>query len=71
MTDSFTNPKVKIFTDLPALASAAAEQVIQAALLAVQTKGRFSLCLSGGNTPRSLYSVLASPGYLSVSTGQA
>lgn len=29
----------------------------------LKTKGRFSLCLSGGNTPAKLYELLASPAY--------
>lgn len=56
--------EILIFSDPQELARAAADQVIAAAQFAIQEKGRFSLCLSGGNTPRLLYSVLASSGYI-------
>ena len=56
--------EILTFSDPNELARAAADQVLSAAQSAINEKGRFSLCLSGGNTPRSLYSVLASSGYI-------
>jgi 6-phosphogluconolactonase len=54
---------IRIYNDLEALSQAAAE------LFAVQSRkaslicGRFSVALSGGETPRRLYEILASPPY--------
>jgi 6-phosphogluconolactonase/glucosamine-6-phosphate isomerase/deaminase len=39
---------------------AAAEEFIRAARTAIGAQGRFSVALSGGSTPKSLYSLLAS-----------
>ena len=41
------------------LFEAAAEEVVRAANQAVAERGRFTLALSGGSTPRSLFSLLA------------
>lgn len=41
------------------LFAAAAEEVIRAANEAVTVRGRFTLALSGGSTPKSLYNLLA------------
>lgn len=51
---------VKILPDKAALAQAAAQEFHQLAEAAVQERGRFSVALSGGNTPRAIYSLLAS-----------
>ncbi len=50
---------IKIFPDPPALAHAAAETVTALAAEAVAARGRFSIGLSGGSTPRPLYELLA------------
>lgn len=42
---------------------AAAEHVIELAALAMEARGRFTIALAGGSTPRSLYMLLASPEY--------
>ncbi len=53
--------EVKVF-DLPAdLFSNSAEKIVAIAKEAIQKNGRFSLALSGGQTPKGVYSVLASP----------
>lgn len=52
---------LQLFPSLLELSRAAAEQVVQLAHKAVQENGRFSLCLSGGNTPETLYRLLATP----------
>ena len=51
---------VDVFPDLNALSRAAAEEFARAASTAVERNGRFSVALSGGNTPKSLYRLLAS-----------
>jgi 6-phosphogluconolactonase len=53
-------PKVKIFPDVEFLALAAADHFIAAAADAIQSHGMFSVALSGGSTPQSLYRILAS-----------
>jgi 6-phosphogluconolactonase len=52
--------QVKIVPDNAALAQAAAQEFHRMAEAAVQERGRFSVALSGGNTPRAIYSLLAS-----------
>src|SRR2546425_8620207 len=47
------------YPDLPALARAVASEVAELARAAIQGKGRFTVALAGGNTPRSLYALLA------------
>jgi 6-phosphogluconolactonase len=47
--------------DARALTDRAAELVIAAATSAIDATGRFTLALSGGSTPRALYSRLAEP----------
>ena len=51
---------VHIYTDPPALYGSAASLVASLARSAVESKGRFSVALAGGNTPRGLYRILAS-----------
>jgi 6-phosphogluconolactonase len=51
---------IKIVPDGAALAQAAAEEFHRLAETAVRERGRFSVALSGGNTPRTVYSLLAS-----------
>jgi 6-phosphogluconolactonase len=46
-----------------ALATAAAERVIDAARAAVDSRGEFILALSSGSTPRALYTLLAATSY--------
>ena len=52
-------PHVKIFEDASALARAAAGRFVELAEAAVKTRGRFSVALAGGNTPRKVYELLA------------
>jgi 6-phosphogluconolactonase len=54
-------PAVRRVADAEALARAAAEEVVAAAVRAVAARGRFTLALSGGSTPRRLYALLADP----------
>jgi len=60
MDDSLT---VKIFHDASALATAAAQTIASIASEAVSARGRFTVALSGGGTPRETYMRLAQPPY--------
>jgi 6-phosphogluconolactonase len=51
---------VRVFADVNELSLRAAEAVVRTINESVQTNGRFSLVLSGGNTPRTLYRLLSS-----------
>lgn len=54
------NPgEVLVVTDANALSAAAAEEFMKCACAAIAGGGRFCVALSGGNTPRSVYSLLA------------
>lgn len=52
--------EVKIVPDSAALARTAAQEFHRLAEAAVRERGRFAVALSGGNTPRAVYSLLAS-----------
>jgi len=52
---------IHIYEDLEDISQAAAEIFIDAANQAITDQGRFSVALSGGNTPRRLYEILATP----------
>jgi 6-phosphogluconolactonase len=51
--------EVRVFRDLETLSRAAADAVVSAAEAAVAARGRFTISLAGGNTPRRLYELLA------------
>ena len=51
---------VRIFETSEELAHAAAEECLRLALQAVGARGRFSIALAGGSTPKRLYALLAS-----------
>ena len=53
------DPEVLVLTDRAALAWEAAARVAGAGQAAVRERGRFTLALSGGNTPLELYRLLA------------
>lgn len=50
---------VRGFADSVALTRAAAQEVVQRLMLAVKERGRATLALAGGSTPKSLYRLLA------------
>ncbi len=65
MTPSSATPAPAAVLRVPdagALARAAAEAFTAAALESVAARGRFTVALSGGSTPRALYRLLADPG---------
>src|SRR5512145_665106 len=51
--------EIEIFLTPDALAHGAAERIVTLAAEAISAQGRFSLALSGGETPSSLYALLA------------
>jgi 6-phosphogluconolactonase len=54
-------PEVTIFADAAALARAAVSRWLALAETAVAARGRFSVALSGGSTPRALFELLGQP----------
>jgi 6-phosphogluconolactonase len=52
-------PEVRIFPDAGSLTRRAAEDVANLAVNSIENKGSFNLALSGGSTPKALYSMLA------------
>jgi len=54
-----TNLDLRVFPDQPELFEAAALDFVDQAKTAIQTRGRFTVALSGGSTPRGLFQVLS------------
>jgi 6-phosphogluconolactonase len=53
-------PEIKVLPTADALAHAAAELVVVEGQAAIELRGRFSLALSGGSTPKAMHKILAS-----------
>jgi len=53
-------PNVSVFDDAESVARAAAARIAELARTAIETRGLFTIALSGGNTPRRVYELLAS-----------
>jgi 6-phosphogluconolactonase len=53
--------EVKVFADAAGLYKAMAESVVALSEESLHARGRFSLVLAGGSTPKGLYEVLAAP----------
>jgi 6-phosphogluconolactonase len=53
-------PDIRIYHDSEQLTRAAALQFVDLARQAIEARGRFSVALSGGSTPKALYTLLAS-----------
>jgi 6-phosphogluconolactonase len=51
--------EVRVYTGASALARAAAEHFVALSIAAVRAHGQFAVALSGGSTPKTLYSLLA------------
>lgn len=51
-------PQVHVFADKPALVAAAIDQVIQLMRAAIADRGRCTIALAGGSTPKPLYQAL-------------
>jgi len=58
-----TKPPIDVFPDREKLIQAAAEHVVRLASESITEKGRFTVALSGGSTPRPLYTLLATDRY--------
>jgi 6-phosphogluconolactonase len=54
-------PEIRIADDPSALAETAAREVVAVARAAVAARGRFTIALAGGSTPRATYQRLAQP----------
>lgn len=54
--------EIRILADIAAVAKRAAQEFVQAATAAVTQKGSFTVALSGGSTPKALYSLLVDDG---------
>src|SRR5437879_12482980 len=54
-------PGVLVCPDEVAVAQTAARQFVEWAWQFIAREGRFSVALAGGNTPREMYRVLATP----------
>ena len=52
-------PDVRILNNIDTIAKRAAQEFVQSATKAVAEKGSFTVALSGGSTPKILYSLLA------------
>jgi 6-phosphogluconolactonase len=52
-------PKVRVFENPQDLAEAAAKAFVEEAAGSIREKGRFTVALAGGSTPRALYELLA------------
>ena len=55
--------KIEVFAGVEALSKAAAEFIINLACESITAHGRFTVSLSGGSTPESLFKLLAGPAY--------
>jgi len=60
MSDNRANAEVRILQDAAAIAKRAAEEFIKSANAAAKAKGSFTVSLSGGSTPKALYTLLVS-----------
>lgn len=56
---------IAVYPDLDTISQQAAQYVVHVANEAIVTRGRFTIALSGGNTPKKLYSLLGSEPYRS------
>jgi 6-phosphogluconolactonase len=54
-------PTIRFFPDAEAVSRAAADEFVRCAREAVAARGRFTVALSGGSTPKRLYQLLADP----------
>src|SRR5947209_10394493 len=57
--------QIAIYPDLDTLSHEAARYIVRIASESIVTHGRFTIALSGGSTPKKLYSLLGSESYRS------
>jgi 6-phosphogluconolactonase len=55
--------EVRVFPDVGSLAQAAAEHVVEVAAEALAARGRLTIALAGGFTPRPAYTLLGTPAF--------
>lgn len=60
------NPQIIVLDDSHALFVRAAEEIVHISGESICTHGQFALCLTGGNTPADVYSLIATRFHLSV-----
>jgi len=60
VTEPHTGDRVLLFDDRISMDRAAADLVAEGSEKAIRERGKFSVALSGGSTPRGLYTLLAS-----------
>lgn len=58
-------PRLELCTDKPTLARSAVNHFVTRAQGAIAARGRFTVALSGGSTPRAMFELLAQPEYAS------
>ena len=58
-TLSFPNTEVRVFPDAKSLSRGAADEFMRAARAAIDSRGQFTVALSGGSTPKAMFSLLA------------
>jgi 6-phosphogluconolactonase len=58
-----STPTIQVVVDAPAIAVVAAEKIISLANTAISQRGSFSIALSGGSTPKTLFQLLATDSY--------
>jgi len=56
-------PEINVVADSIALAEQAAKRFVELANAAIAARGRFSVALSGGTTPRRMFELLAQPAF--------
>jgi 6-phosphogluconolactonase len=59
-----SKPTIQVVADANAIAAAAAEKIIELADVAISQRGGFSIALSGGSTPKTLFQLLATDSYI-------
>src|SRR5437667_2203151 len=59
-----TPPEIKVLPDANAIAREAADRIVQLCEDAIEARGRFSIALAGGSTPKTLFTLLASPEFI-------
>jgi 6-phosphogluconolactonase len=59
------NPEIKVVADLPAMVEEAAGRIAAEAIRAINERQKFSIALSGGNTPKPVYERLTREPYRS------
>ena len=58
-----SKPRIQVVSDLEAMSHKAAEIFVNSSRTCIASKGKFSAAISGGFTPRKLYSLLGSAEY--------